>query len=159
MVEVSQCTYGACSDSVFLPFYRQVSVPFVWCSILCPVLCPLRCLPLLFFCGRRLYCKGIVLGYKRSLRNQYVDQVRIKVQGLDDKKDVDFYLGKRVAYIYKAKTVKKATPTTEGRYRVIWGRVIGSHGNNGSVRAKFRKNLPPTSIGGPVRVMLYPSRV
>lgn len=107
----------------------------------------------------RLYCKGVVLGYKRSLRNQYVDQVRIKVQGLDDKKDVDFYLGKRVAYIYKAKTVKKATPTTEGRYRVIWGRIIGSHGNNGSVRAKFRKNLPPTSIGGPVRIMLYPSRI
>lgn len=107
----------------------------------------------------RLYCKGVVLGYKRSLRNQYVDQVRIKVQGLDDKKDVDFYLGKRVAYIYKAKTVKKATPTTEGRYRVIWGRIIGSHGNNGSVRAKFRKNLPPTSIGGPVRIMFYPSRI
>eukprot|EP00168_Porphyra_purpurea_P017259 TRINITY_DN589_c0_g1_i16.p1 TRINITY_DN589_c0_g1~~TRINITY_DN589_c0_g1_i16.p1 ORF type:complete len:124 (+),score=38.68 TRINITY_DN589_c0_g1_i16:123-494(+) len=107
----------------------------------------------------RLYSKGLVMGYKRSLRNQYVNQVRIKVQGLDDKKDTDFYMGKRVAYIYKAKTVKKATPKTEGRYRVIWGKIIGTHGNNGCVRAKFRKNLPPTSFGGPVRVMMYPSRI
>lgn len=122
----------------------------------CPLWLPSFCC-LCLLC--RLYCKGVVLGYKRSLRNQYVNQVRIKVQGLEDKKDVDFYLGKRVAYIYKAKTVKKATPTTEGRYRVIWGRIIGPHGNNGAVRAKFRKNLPPTSIGGPVRVMLYPSRI
>jgi len=60
----------------------------------------------------------------------------------------------RVAYIYKAKREINGS-----KFRVIWGKVCRSHGNNGVVRAKFRKNLPPCSIAGPCRVMLYPSRV
>mmetsp|Transcript_16244 Transcript_16244/g.32947 ORF Transcript_16244/g.32947 Transcript_16244/m.32947 type:complete len:114 (+) Transcript_16244:97-438(+) len=107
----------------------------------------------------RLYCKGIMLGYKRGLRNQYPQQARIKIENVDDRKDVDFYLGKRVAYLYKAKTTKTNRNGKESCVRVIWGKVIGKHGNNGCVRAKFRSNLPPSSIGKSVRVMLYPSNV
>eukprot|EP00635_Sarcinochrysidales_sp_CCMP3193_P001739 CAMPEP_0118896328 /NCGR_PEP_ID=MMETSP1166-20130328/4251_1 /TAXON_ID=1104430 /ORGANISM="Chrysoreinhardia sp, Strain CCMP3193" /LENGTH=115 /DNA_ID=CAMNT_0006835385 /DNA_START=33 /DNA_END=380 /DNA_ORIENTATION=+ len=104
--------------------------------------------------GLRLYVKGVVLGYKRGLRNQYVTTNLVKLQGVDDKKAVEWYLGKKIAYVYKAHTKKKDT-----KYRVIWGKVTRAHGSNGVVRAKFRRNLPPTAIGGPVRVMLYPSRV
>ena len=102
----------------------------------------------------RLYVKGVVLGYKRGLRTQYVSTSLIKIQGVDDKASVDWYLGKRIAYVYKAHTMQKGS-----KYRVIWGKVMRAHGSNGVVRAKFRRNLPPTAIGGPVRVMLYPSRV
>mmetsp|Transcript_3705 Transcript_3705/g.9533 ORF Transcript_3705/g.9533 Transcript_3705/m.9533 type:complete len:114 (+) Transcript_3705:45-386(+) len=102
----------------------------------------------------RLYVKGVVLGYKRGLSNQYNSTNLVKIQGVDDKAGTDFYLGKRIAYVYKAHTEKKGS-----KFRVIWGRVMRPHGANGVVRAKFRKNLPPSSIGGPVRVMLYPSRV
>jgi len=102
----------------------------------------------------RLYVKGVVLGFKRGMRTQYCHTALIKIQGVEDSKDVDFYLGKKIAYIFKAHTEKKGS-----KYRVVWGKVCRAHGTNGVVRCKFRTNLPPKAIGGPVRVMLYPSRI
>merc|ERR1711907_386550 len=101
-----------------------------------------------------LYCKGRILGYKRSKVNQYENTSLIKIENVNQRSDVDFYLGKRVAYIYKAKKEINGS-----KFRVIWGKVCRPHGNNGVVRCNFRKNLPPCSIAGPCRVMLYPSRI
>ena len=102
----------------------------------------------------RLYVKGVHLGYKRSLRNQYNHTSLIKISGVDSSADVSFYLGKKIAYITKA---SKAT-ADGSKFRVTWGKVTRAHGGNGVVKAKFDRALPPKSIGAPVRVMLYPSR-
>ncbi|CAK0786499.1 60S ribosomal protein L35a-2 [Coccomyxa viridis] len=102
----------------------------------------------------RLYVPGSILGYKRGKRTQYNSTSLIQINGVASKEEVDFYLGKRLAYVYKAKTLKKGT-----KFRVMWGKVTRSHGNAGVVRAKFRKNLPPSSLGAKVRVFMYPSRI
>ncbi|RRT81018.1 hypothetical protein BHE74_00023661 [Ensete ventricosum] len=77
-----------------------------------------------------------------------------EIEGVNTKEEVAWYCGKRMAYIYKAKTKTKGT-----RYRCIWGKVTRPHGNSGVIRAKFKSNLPPKSMGGKVRVFMYPSNI
>merc|ERR1712118_452462 len=79
---------------------------------------------------------------------------RLYVKGVEDSKDVQFYLGKRIMYIYRAKVEKNGS-----KFRTMWGKVCRAHGTSGIVRAKFKKNLPPSALGAPVRIMLFPSRV
>mmetsp|Transcript_66094 Transcript_66094/g.204565 ORF Transcript_66094/g.204565 Transcript_66094/m.204565 type:complete len:124 (+) Transcript_66094:87-458(+) len=102
----------------------------------------------------RLYCRGVILGPKRSKSNVYPNCTLIKIEGVKTRADTAFYCGKRIAYIYKAKTEKRNT-----KYRVMWGKIRRPHGNSGVVRAKFRKNIPAMAFGGPCRVMLYPSNI
>ncbi|XP_066328706.1 large ribosomal subunit protein eL33w-like [Miscanthus floridulus] len=102
----------------------------------------------------RLYVRGTVLGYKRSKSNQYETTSLVQIEGVNTKGDVAWYCGKRMAYIYKAKTKSSGT-----HYRCIWGKVTRPHGNSGVVRAKFRSNLPPESMGRKVRVFMYPSSI
>lgn len=89
----------------------------------------------------RLYVRGTVLGYKRSKSNQYPNTSLIQIEGVNTKEEVAWYLGKRMAYIYKAKVKKNGS-----HYRCIWGKVCRPHGNSGVVRAKFKSNLPPKSM-------------
>ena len=98
--------------------------------------------------GPRLYVKAVFAGFRRNKVWTYNNQALLKIEGLNDKKEAQYYLGKRVVFIYKAKA----------GYKTIWGRICSQHGNNGVVKAKFLHNLPPRGIGAQVRVMLYPQR-
>merc|ERR1719506_2194796 len=82
----------------------------------------------------RLYCKGILTGFKRSRTNVYPNCTLVKIAGVRTRDDTKFYHGKKIAYVYKAKREVK-----NSKYRVLWGKVRRAHGNSGMVRAKFRK--------------------
>merc|ERR1712130_194176 len=102
----------------------------------------------------RLYCKGRIMTHRHGKRTMHPNVTLLKIEGVETTKDAQFYLGKRVAYIYKP-----ATQVRGSKYRVIWGRVTRTHGNSGVVRSKFRSNIPPAAFGASVRVLLYPSNI
>jgi large subunit ribosomal protein L35Ae len=96
----------------------------------------------------------------RSKVAQNTNQTILSLEGVNDRPAARYYYGKRVAYIYKRTSGQK-----DKRFRVthpliqtIWGRISRSHGNNGSVLARFNKNLPARAMGSTLRVMLFPQR-
>lgn len=105
----------------------------------------------------RLYSRAVFMSFRRGRTTQQVNQAIVKIEGVGSKEDANYYLGKRVAYVYRARRAKNAL-THKTNYRSMEGKVIGTHGSNGAVRAKFRHNLPSQAMGQPLRVMLYPNR-
>lgn len=107
----------------------------------------------------KLHTRALIVGYRRSLRKQYRHTSVLRIEGVKERKAADFYLGKRVAYVYKSAKNGHAKHGVLGGRRVIWGKIIKAHGNSGAVKAKFNPQLPPTTIGKRARVFLYPSHI
>ncbi|KAJ3368307.1 hypothetical protein HDU91_000705 [Kappamyces sp. JEL0680] len=91
---------------------------------------------------------GRITGHTRGKRNSKEHTTLIDVEGARTTKDAEFYLGKRVAYVYRAKRIIDGS-----KVRVIWGRITRSHGTSGVVRAKFASNIPPKAFGAIVRIV------
>ncbi|SBS84021.1 60S ribosomal protein L35ae, putative [Plasmodium ovale] len=102
----------------------------------------------------RLYEKGVILGYKRSQRNQDPNFTLISIRNVHTKKHAQFYVGKRVAYVYRTKKHHDGV-----KIKCIWGKVCRTHGNSGVIRAKFKTHIPPKAFGDRVRILMYPSNI
>merc|ERR1711907_390182 len=86
----------------------------------------------------RLYARGVFTGYRRARQSQRDGQALVHIENCSDKKGAAWYLGKRVAYVYKVKN-----------------KVMNTHGHGGTVRVSFKRNITPAAMGAMVRVMLY----
>jgi large subunit ribosomal protein L35Ae len=108
-----------------------VSVAPVRCALIvfCPPCSFVRLPHFLRLCLAlgRLYVKGVMMGFKRGLRNQHEHTSLLKIDKVVAKEDTAYYLGKRVCFIYKAQKEIRGT-----KFRTIWGRITRPHGS-GSV--------------------------
>ena len=102
----------------------------------------------------RLYTKARHLSHQRSKHVTNPAVSLVLIEGVESPEEAQFYLGKRIAFVYRANKEKNGS-----KIRVIWGKVVRPHGNSGIVRARFRHNLPPQTFGASLRVMLYPSQI
>ena len=101
----------------------------------------------------RLWVKSKFVSFRRNRKNQRPSQALLRIENVNTAQDTQYYLGKRVVYIYKAHTKEQGT-----KFRTIWGKVWSAHGNQGAVIAKFSPNLPARAMGSTLRVQLYPQR-
>lgn len=111
----------------------------------------------------RLYMKATVAGFRRGLAAQRNDTALLRIDNVTTKGDAEFYVGKRVCYVYHGYKEKRCVrwskaPARRSNTRALWGRVSKPHGAAGTVRAKIG-GLPANSIGKRVRVYLYPSSI
>ena len=81
--------------------------------------------------------KGVVTSYRRGRHLQHPNQVLLLFDEIDNKEAASTLVGRKVKW-------------TSDAGKEILGKVLGPHGNNGVVRAKFRTNLPGQAIGSPV---------
>ncbi|CDU17853.1 hypothetical protein YYC_04373 [Plasmodium yoelii 17X] len=102
----------------------------------------------------RLYEKGVILGYKRSQRNQDPNFTLLSIRNVNTRKHAQLYVGKRVAYVYRTNKHHDGV-----KIKCIWGKVCRTHGNSGVVRARFATHIPPQAFGNRVRILLYPSNI
>ena len=67
--------------------------------------------------------RGKHVSFQRGKRNSNPNTSLIKIEGVDDPSAAKFYLGKRIAYVYRGKREIRGT-----KIRVIWGKVTRTHG-------------------------------
>lgn len=83
---------------------------------------------------------GIVKNFRRGRGSITMNQIIIEIPGIDSKQKASALSGKRV--IYKTSSGKE-----------LQGTITQAHGDNGAVRARFKKGLPGQILSAKVEIL------
>ena len=83
--------------------------------------------------------KAKVIQFRRGRHTITEKHMLIEIQGVDDKEKASKFIGKEVEWKSPAN-------------KVIKGKISGTHGNKGVVRAIFEKGLPGQAVGTNVEI-------
>eukprot|EP01053_Blabericola_migrator_P003049 Blabericola_migrator_1__3048@NODE_1889_length_3604_cov_545_144190_g1210_i0_p4_GENE_NODE_1889_length_3604_cov_545_144190_g1210_i0NODE_1889_length_3604_cov_545_144190_g1210_i0_p4_ORF_typecomplete_len125_score17_66Ribosomal_L35Ae/PF01247_18/1_5e29RimM/PF01782_18/0_042RimM/PF01782_18/1_NODE_1889_length_3604_cov_545_144190_g1210_i018342208 len=98
----------------------------------------------------RLYSRAVIISYRRNRVNLHCNSMLVRIEGVNTRKDTQYYMGKKIEYHYKCHG-----PKTGSKVRSVCGKIIAPHGSSGVVRAKFETNLTGQSLGQPAKVYMY----
>ena len=79
--------------------------------------------------------RGIIINYHIA----YTKEVLVRVQSITDKKKASRLIGKRALW-------------NDGKKDWI-GHITGVHGTSGTLKVKFKKQLPPLCLAKPIKIV------
>jgi ribosomal protein L35AE/L33A len=86
-----------------------------------------------------MHMKGIIVNFRGGLHTQRNNQMVVKVDSVNSKKDAEKMVGKKVTW-------------TSPAGKELIGKVTQPHGNKGALRVLFGKGMPGQSVGKEVKV-------
>ncbi|WP_456481824.1 50S ribosomal protein L35ae [Methanopyrus sp.] len=84
--------------------------------------------------------RGVIVNYRMGRHTQDPRQCIIEFEGIEDRSEAAQLIGKEVVWKH---------PKTG---KVIRGKVVDTHGNNGAVRVRFERGLPGQALGTEVEL-------
>lgn len=84
--------------------------------------------------------EGVIVNYRMGPRTQKPRECLIKFPSIGSRSETSKIIGRKIAW-------------TDGKKNTIVGVILSPHGNNGLVRARFRRGLPGQALGTIVRII------